>query len=379
MALKALDISKHQGTFAPVVAQAQSIELVICRAAYGTAKDVCWDRFTADIQAAGLPLAAYGFLTAHYAAKNGNSMHEAQRIMREQVNAWGRLCKAQSCRVLAVDQELERGNSMALNKAQNTQLLREAVGLIREIGIAPVVYASASWVLSYIDWQAVDADFWVAYYPAHTAASNFARYADGTFPGGRYGDLLRELRAADKLFGWQYGSTGWGHKYGAGSPNIDRNWIYKMEEKPVEWTKIEGKQLRCTSPQKPACEVFDAPAVDARVAGRLELDEACGVLDEGVAVKLTGMEGRWYRIARDGVEVYCLALPDRCIVEDKPAEPTPTPEQEGAEVNSGKVMSLAGMNAPQAQIIHGLAALWGVTVTEQTTFEDKKEDQHDGH
>lgn len=319
MAQKALDISKHQGTFTPAVAQAQGIELVICRVAYGAAKDIRWDRFTADIQAAGLPLAAYGFLTAHYAAKNGNSMHEAQRIMREQVNAWGSLCKAQSCRVLAVDQELERGNSMALNKAQNTQLLREAVGLIREMGIAPVVYASASWVLSYIDWQAVDADFWVAYYPAHTATSNFARYADGTFPGGRYGDLLRELRAADKLFGWQYGSTGWGPKYGAGSPNIDRNWIYKKEEKPMEWTKIEGRQLRCTSGAKPACEVFEAPAVDAKVVGRMELDEVCEVLAQGAAVALAGMTGTWYCIDRAGAEAYCLALPDRCVLEDKPA------------------------------------------------------------
>ena len=46
-------------------------------------------------------------------------------------------------------------------------------------------------------------------------------------------------------------------QYGVGSANVDRDWIYfqpnEMEEKPMEWTKIEGKQLRCTSAQKPAC------------------------------------------------------------------------------------------------------------------------------
>lgn len=106
----------------------------------------------------------------------------------------------------------------------------------------------------------------------------------------------------------------------------------KKEDKPMEWTMIEGRQLRCTSGEKPACEVFEEPAVDAKVVGRMELDEACEVLAQGATVALAGMTGIWYQIALDGAEVYCLALPDRCVLEDKPVpepapEPVPEPEQ----------------------------------------------------
>ena len=128
----------------------------------------------------------------------------------------------------------------------------------------------------------------------------------------KWGRYMASL--GDKLCGWQFGRIGCGGKYGVGSANVDRDWIYfqpteDKEEKPMEWTKIEGRQLRCTSGEKPACEVFEASVVDARVVGRLELDEACGVLAQGAEVTLAGMEGTWYQIEHEGA-AGCTAL--RC-------------------------------------------------------------------
>ncbi len=229
---KALDISKHQASFSAGTAKSNGISTVICRCAYGTSKDTKWDVFAPAVKKAGMALGAYGFMTAHYKSKNGGNLSQAQAAMRQQVQSWIELCAAKGCEMLAVDQELEAGNTMALGKSANTTLLQEAVNMIRAAGIYPVVYASASWVNSYINWQAINADFWIAYYPSSTASSDFGAYADGTFPSGQYGNLLRNMQAAGKLFAWQYGSTGNGVKYGAGSANIDRNWQYKdFEEK----------------------------------------------------------------------------------------------------------------------------------------------------
>ena len=317
--IKALDISKWQNSFDAAAAKAQGIGTVICRCAYAAKKDACWDTFAPAVKAAGLGLGAYGFLTAHYAAQ-ASGFEAARAAMRRQVDLWVRLCKAQDCGLLAIDQELESGNKMALDKAQNTALLAEAAGLIRAAGLCPLVYASASWVQSYIDWQAVGADLWVAYYAA--PASDFAAYADGSFPGGRYGDLLRQLDAAGRLFAWQYGSTGGlGAKYGAGSENIDRNWQYKeWREQQMKFEPVQGKALRCTSAAKPKCETFFTPDVNASL-GALELDKLYAVLAVGGTVQVGGMEGVWYKIETEEGEAYCLALPDRCRLEDAPAEP----------------------------------------------------------
>lgn len=232
---KMLDISKHQASFNAATAKANGISTVICRCAYGTVKDTKWDAFAPAVKNAGMALGAYGFMTAHYQSKNGGNFSQAQAVMKKQVQYWIELCKAKGCEMLAVDQELEAGNAMAFGKSANTTLLKEAASMIRAAGLYPVIYASASWVNSYIDWQSIDADFWIAYYPSSVAASDFGAYADGSFPSGQYGNLLRNTQEAGKLFAWQYGSTGNGIKYGAGSVNIDRNWQYKdfeEEEKP---------------------------------------------------------------------------------------------------------------------------------------------------
>ena len=314
---KALDISKHQSSFNASTARAQGISTTICRCAYANSKDVCWDAFAPAVQAAGMQLGAYGFMTAHYASK-ASSFAQAQAVMRQQVQAWIDLCKDKGCKVLAVDQELEKGNIMLLGKAYNTRLLQEAVALIRVAGLTPLVYTGASWCLSYIDWAKVDSDFWVAYYPSAAAASDFTAYADGTFPGGQYGDLLRAMQAADKLWGWQYGSTGHGVKYGAGSVNIDRNWIYKEDK--MDFEPITGKQLVVTKAENPACQAFASADVNDPKYINLALG-TYEIIAMGDSITIGGMTAPWLKIIVDGEAWYCLALSDRCRIEDKPQTP----------------------------------------------------------
>ena len=341
---KGLDISKHQAYFAAKTAASQGISTVICRCAYGTGKDICWDAFAPAVQAAGMQLGAYGFMTAHYTSK-ASSFAQAQAVMRQQVQTWIDLCNAKGCQLLAVDQELEKGNTMLLGKAYNTRLLQEAVAMIRAAGLTPMIYTGASWCLSYIDWQAIDADFWVAYYPSSAAASDFAAYSDGSFPGGQYGDLLRALQAADKLWGWQYGSTGHGIKYGAGSVNIDRNWIYKEEAMTFE--PVTNKRLVVTSEKSPACQAFGSPDVNDSNYKNLALG-TYNIISMGGSITIGVMTAPWVQLA-DGY--YCLALSDRCRIEDKPAEPQ-TPAVDLTEV----LASLARIEAAQSRIETNQAA-----------------------
>ena len=321
---KMLDVSKHQTSFNATAAKAQGIATTLCRCAYASSKDICWDTFVPAVQAAGMQLGAYGFLTAHYTSKASN-FSQAQAVMREQVQTWIELCKAKSCTILAIDQELEKGSTMLLvSKTYNTRLLQEAVSMIRAAGLTPLIYTGASWCLSYIDWASIDCDFWIAYYASSAKDSDFVAYADGTFPSGQYGDLLRSIQAAGKLFAWQYGSTGnLGPKYGVGSVNVDRNWQYKdmEEDKPMEFIPVTGKLLEVTKAEKPACQAFASADVNDPKYINLALG-TYEIIAMGDSITIGGMTAPWLKIIVDGEAWYCLALSDRCRIEDKPSEPT---------------------------------------------------------
>ena len=344
---KMLDISKWQGSFNPNTAKAQGVATVLCRCAYDTSKDTKWDTFAPAVKASGLSCGAYGFLTAHYACESGN-FAQALVNMQKQVNAWISMCKAQGYTVLAVDQELEQGQKMILGKADNTKLLQEAVALIRAAGLQPLVYTGASWTLTYVDWRAIDADFWIAYYPSSTAASDFAVHADGSFPAGQYGDLLRAIQAAGKLFAWQYGSTGLGAKYGAGSPNIDRNWQYK--ELGNEKGEIDGMMNFYEVFGSKNCQVFTAPDVN-----KVDNSYNKGTLKSGTFYPIMADAGldsagwHWYRIYVQGKTRYAVLLDDRSRI---------TPLSAGDAVNSvaTQVVCEAGDTAALEQKITELTA-----------------------
>lgn len=316
----ALDISKHQGTFNALTAKANGIEMVICRCAYATSKDVKWDTFAPAVKAAGMKLAAYGFLTAHYHGKNGGSVEAAKSIVRQQVSVWVDLCKQQGCEILAVDQELEAGQSMYLGKADNTALLNEACQIIEAAGITPLIYCSASWAKGRIDTNYCKYPLWIAYYYNDPNDPDFGNCKPIEQVNTIYSRYMVSL--GSQLYGWQFGRIGYGTKYGVGSANVDKNFIYGKEENPMSFEPVTGKQLRCTSASNPKCETFSAPDVNASL-GVLELDEVYDVVAKGGTIELAGMIGTWYKIVVNGEEVYCLELPDgRCVVEDAPVEPS---------------------------------------------------------
>ena len=321
MPMRMLDVSKHQSTFNPMVAKNAGIDTTILRVAYSKGKDSKWDTFAPAVKSSGMEYGAYGFSTAHY-TRNAANLSQAKTALRNEIDYWVQICKASGYTVLAIDQELESGNGMALGKVDNTALMQYGVGLIRSAGLTPLIYASASWIRSYMNWQNIDCDFWVAYYPNSTAAADFTAYSDGTFPSGTYGDLLRSLLTANKLAAWQYGSTSWGSKYGAGSANIDRNWQYKslMEVKEMEFKPVTNKKLVVTSEKSPACQCFKTPDVNDSNYQNLSLGEYDVSEMSTEEFTLGGMTGPWVKLASNGY--YCIVLSDRCRLEDKPVEPS---------------------------------------------------------
>ena len=236
---KALDISKHQNTFSPATAQAAGISTVILRAAYGGTRDVRFEQFAASCRAAGLRVGAYIFLTHHYYNKNKGSTEAARALLNEQIDGLLQTLQGQGVASwVALDQELEAGQTMALAPAQNTALLNEAAARLRAAGYAPCVYCSASWAKSRLAVDQLDCPLWLAYYYADPNDPDFEGCAALENLNTAWGEYTRGL--GRKLCGWQFGRTGYGAKYGAGSANVDRDWIYFQPEEE------EGNSM-CTS------------------------------------------------------------------------------------------------------------------------------------
>lgn len=310
---KMLDISVHQVSFDGAKARAQGIQAVFCRCAYGTSTDKKWSAFYPQVKNNGMKLGAYGFLTAHYKSKNNSNLNTALSLTKSQVQHWINLCKAAGAEWLAVDQELEGGQQMGLSIGDNTTILKTAVDMISAAGLKPLVYCSASWVKTNIKLDVITCPLWIAYYPTSTASTNFTMYTNGTFPNTTYGRMMNSWKDKGILFAWQYGSTGWGATYGMGSANLDRNWQYlDLNGGLVE---VTDKQLVVTSAEKPACEYFGSEDVyDGK--GFLPLGGTYRIIAQGSTIQIGGMTGAWYKINYEGREVYVLALPDRCKIED---------------------------------------------------------------
>ena len=234
---KAIDISKHQSIFEPKTAQTAGISTVILRAAYGNFMDVRFERFAADCRAAGLRTGAYIFLTHHYYNKNDGDVNAARTIMHKHLDVLLEILEDRGITSwVALDQELEKGQAMALAPAENTALLNEAAQRLREAGYTPCVYCSASWAQSRIDMDALTCPVWLAYYYADPEDPDFDGCASIEEVHTKYGEYMANL--GDKLCGWQFGRIGYGGKYGVGSANVDRDWIYfqpddEKEELPM--------------------------------------------------------------------------------------------------------------------------------------------------
>lgn len=222
-----IDISKHQGSFAPLTARAAGVQAVLLRHAYAASPDSLALGWAEGICAAGLPLGGYGFATWHYVSVNGGSVDKARAAMQTQVQAW--IAAAKGSRAdwwFAVDQELESGQRMGLGKDDNTALLNEACDLLAAAGLHPCVYCSVSWDIAYIRTEELRYPQWMARYYDGTADFGDAGADLDKLPDGQYTRWMRQLRDAGRLIGWQFASTGLGVKYGTGSANIDRSVFY---------------------------------------------------------------------------------------------------------------------------------------------------------
>ena len=229
--MNVIDISKHQNTFSAGTAKAAGVEGVILRHAYGTTPDTKATGWAPDVAANGLRLGGYGFATWHYKSLNGGSETTARRLMIAQVTKWIEMAKSAGTGWwFAIDQELEAGQTMGLGMTANTNLINEAAELLRAAGLQPCLYCSVAWDMQYIRTSDLTVPYWMARYYDGDADFGEPGATLDKLPAGNYTDWMLELKQAGRLVGWQFGSTGLGYKYGAGSANIDRNVFYSDPE-----------------------------------------------------------------------------------------------------------------------------------------------------
>ena len=88
----------------------------------------------------------------------------------------------------------------------------------------------------------------------------------------------------------------------------------------MEFETIAGKQLVVTSEKSPACQAFGSPDVDDSNYKNLALG-TYDIIAMGDSITIGGMTAPWLKIIVDGETWYCLALTDRCRIEDKPQAP----------------------------------------------------------
>lgn len=320
---KALDISKHQNTFTPAAAQAAGVSTVILRAAYGNFMDVRFERFAADCKAAGLRTGAYIFLTHHYANKNDGDVNAARTILHKHLDVLLEILAGKDITSwVALDQELEAGQTMTLTPAENTTLLNEAAARLRDAGYTPCVYCSASWAQSRINMDTLTCPVWLAYYYADPEDPDFDGCASIEEVHTKWGTYMASL--GDKLCGWQFGRIGYGGKYGVGSTNVDRDWIYfqpdeEKEEKPMytsDTLKIGPVSGGDRAAMRTLAESLALAAVDDGdfiIVGPMSAGDRATVADKALAMGL-------------GCEDY--TTPDEEPGEDEGAEQPPVEQPE---------------------------------------------------
>lgn len=222
---KCIDISKHQTKFNAAACKQAGVTTVICRLAYGSSEDKCLNAHAGGVITGGMKLGGYGFGTWHYAPA---SYATAKETMKIQVNKWIELAKKYNCvSWIGIDQELESGKMMALNKEDNTELLCEAAQMIEDAGFSPCLYASASWIMERVDLTKFKYPLWVAYYKWYGEEIDFDSVTE-QFPAntGTYGKWMNQVK--NQICLWQFTSEGYANKYGCthGTNSVDKNWLY---------------------------------------------------------------------------------------------------------------------------------------------------------
>lgn len=212
-----IDISKHQGTMNFKTAKAKSDGAMI-RCAYGGSKDVKFDEFVSAATAEGINVGAYAFSTWHYNKVNGGNADVARAKAISEAEKVIAILQGKGVKgFVALDLELENGQTMSLSKLDLTDIANLYMNKLSEAGYKPCLYCSISWLYDRMTVGSIKYPFWIAYYYD-------GGFISDTFPETKYGNLMRGIK--DKIVMWQFSSKGAGKDYGAASTYIDLNHLY---------------------------------------------------------------------------------------------------------------------------------------------------------
>ncbi|MEG1180204.1 MAG: GH25 family lysozyme [Oscillospiraceae bacterium] len=249
---KILDISKHQGTVDFEKMKSKGIDGVMCRCAYSGYKDSKFDEFAQAAQNANIPIGAYAFCTWHYSSFSVNKA-SAMIAAESEANKIIEILKHKKIGgPVAIDLELESGQSTLLTKEEMTCIANHYLDKLSNAGYTPLLYCSISWLFDKLNCTEIEYPLWVAYY-------NSAGHESNSFPSTKYGVLMQSLK--DRICLWQYSSHGDGKSFGTSSERVDLNHCYikfctqsdnssydkLCKEEPALYTVLKGDALTSIS------------------------------------------------------------------------------------------------------------------------------------
>lgn len=212
-----LDISKHQGSIDFNKMKEQGIRGVMCRCAYSGCKDSKFEEFSQAIEDNALTFGAYAYCTWHYSSV---SINRASAMIAAESESNKVISILQSKNItgpVAIDLELESGQSTLLTKTEMTYIANHYMKKLANAGYTPILYCSISWLFEKLVCSEIEYPLWIAYYHSDGNESN-------SFPNTKYGALMHTIK--DKIWMWQYSSNGDGKRFGASSERIDLNHCY---------------------------------------------------------------------------------------------------------------------------------------------------------
>lgn len=231
---KIIDISKWQGNMNFDVIK-DKVDGVMLRCSYGVTKDTKFDEYAKQANQLGIPIGAYTFANYHYDSVGKHRMiPQADKTIEilkgKNINEY-----------VALDLELESGQSCSLSKKDMTDLANAYMDKLAQAGYRPCLYCSISWLYDRMNVSEIKYPLWIAYY--HEAG-----FFGNSFPETKYGNLMRGIK--DKIIMWQYSSKGDGKKFGASSEYIDLNHIY------TEFAQKEEVQTPVAPPAEPSINTY---------------------------------------------------------------------------------------------------------------------------
>ena len=214
---KILDVSKHQGNIDFFKMKEQGINGVMCRCAYSGYKDSKFEDFSNAANECKIELGAYAYCTWHYSSV---SINRASAMIAAESESNKVIAILQSKNItgpVAIDLELESGQSTLLDKEEMTFVTNLYLNKLAKAGYSPILYCSISWLFDKLICCDIEYPLWIAYY--HSSG-----FESDEFPNTKYGALMYSIK--NKICMWQYSSHGDGKSFGASSERIDLNHCY---------------------------------------------------------------------------------------------------------------------------------------------------------